>query len=176
MKATPLVLLALGALLATACTTKTVSGSDDEQALSLGLPNAVLVEPHLIASGQPSPDQLAALPALGYRTLIQLRPLDEDGTGWEEERGPAVGVRVVRIPCAGAEGLTEENARALDGAMAEAGSGGVVVACASGNRVGGLLALRAYFVTGASPEEALELGKRAGLTRAEPAVRKQLGL
>jgi hypothetical protein len=51
-----------------------------------------------------------------------------------------------------------------------------MVHCASGNRVGALLALRANRLEGASPEDALELGLDAGLTRLEPAVREALGL
>jgi len=76
----------------------------------------------------------------------------------------------------GSEGLTEANARALDAALEDAGRSGVLVACASGNRVGGLFALRAHACQGMAPEAALELGKRSGLTKAEPAVRKALGL
>ncbi len=41
--------------------------------------------------------------------------------------------------------------------------GPVLLHCASGNRVGALLALRAR-MHGASPEEALELGNEAGLS------------
>ena len=40
-----------------------------------------------------------------------------------------------------------------------------MVHCASGNRVGAMLALKAAWIDGASPEEALQLGVDAGLTR-----------
>jgi uncharacterized protein (TIGR01244 family) len=169
-----LALLVLAPLFA--CTSAAPPRVDDQGALALGIPNAVLVQPRLISSGQPTDEQIASLSALGYRTLIQLRPADEEGTGWEEARADQVGLRFVRIPVAGAAGLTEENARALDQALEQAGGGGVIVACASGNRVGGLFALRAHACQGMAPEAALELGKRSGLTKAEPAVRKALGL
>lgn len=52
----------------------------------------------------------------------------------------------------------------------------VALACASGNRVGVLLAARAFWFDGASPDQALTLGKQAGLTRLEPVVRSLLGL
>ena len=45
--------------------------------------------------------------------------------------------------------------------------------CASGNRVGALMALRAS-QNGASAEEAMAAGKAAGLTRLEPVVAKRL--
>ncbi len=38
------------------------------------------------------------------------------------------------------------------------------VHCASGNRAGALMALRAYFVQNMSPAAAIDEGKRAGLT------------
>ncbi len=37
------------------------------------------------------------------------------------------------------------------------------------------MALRAHWLEGASAEEALELGRAAGMTRLEPAVREMLG-
>lgn len=159
-----------------ACTVEAAPEVQDQAALALGIRNAVQVEPGLISSGQPTEEQLAALPELGYRVVIQLRPSDEEGAGWEEAKAEQLGVRFLRIPVAGAAGLTEENARALDAALKEAGDDGVVVACASGNRVGGLLALRAHLCGGATAEEALAIGKRSGLTRGEPAVREVLGL
>jgi uncharacterized protein (TIGR01244 family) len=169
-----LALIALAPLVA--CTAEAPPKLDDQAALGLGIRNAVLVLPGLISSGQPTEEQLAALPELGYHTVVQLRPADEEGTGWEEAAAAELGLTFVRIPVAGAEGITEENARALDAVLADAGHGGVVVACASGNRVGGLFALRARYCNGAEPEAALEQGKQAGLTRAEPAVREILGL
>ena len=48
--------------------------------------------------------------------------------------------------------------------------------CASGNRVGGLFALKAFYVDGKTPEEALEIGRSAGMTRTEAVVRQELGL
>jgi protein tyrosine phosphatase (PTP) superfamily phosphohydrolase (DUF442 family) len=169
-----LALIALAPLVA--CTAEAPPEVDDPGVLALGIRNAVLVEPGVVSTGQPTEEQLAALPGLGYRTVIQLRPADEEGTGWEEAMADELGLEFLRIPVAGAEGLTEANARALDAALADAGRTGVVVACASGNRVGGLFALRALYCDGATPEQALEKGKASGLTRAEPAVREVLGL
>ena len=51
--------------------------------------------------------------------------------------------------------------------------GNVLIHCASGNRVGALVALHARG-TGATPDEALALGKAAGLAGLEPAVRARL--
>ncbi|SVC09755.1 uncharacterized protein METZ01_LOCUS262609, partial [marine metagenome] len=46
--------------------------------------------------------------------------------------------------------------------------------CASGNRVGGLLALKAYWLDGVEPDDALEIGRQAGLTGLESAVQELL--
>lgn len=142
----------------------------------LGVLNLVRLDEHLLSAGQPTPEQLAELRARGIERFIHLRPASEEGTGWEETRARELGLVFQRIPIAGPEDLTLDNARALDAALAAAGSDDVLLACSSANRVGGLLALRAFHFRGASAEEALALGKRAGLTRAEPAVRKALGL
>ena len=48
--------------------------------------------------------------------------------------------------------------------------------CGSGNRVGALLALKAFWLDGGSAEEALEVGLAGGVTRLEPTVRELLGL
>ena len=45
-----------------------------------------------------------------------------------------------------------------------------VLYCGSSNRVGALLALKAYWLDGADPEDALELGRAAGMTRLEGRV------
>lgn len=139
----------------------------------LQLLNASHPEPGVVSCGQLTPPQLDELIHRGV-ALISLRPTDEDGTGWEESRTAALHGRYRRIPVAGTAGVTEANARLLDTAIADAGDHPVVVYCASGNRVGALLALRAYYVQGKSPEEALQIGKAGGLTRLEPTVRAAL--
>jgi uncharacterized protein (TIGR01244 family) len=159
-----------------ACSHESGPLTQDQAVLTLGLKNGVLVEPSLVSSGQLSEAQLARLPELGYRTVICLRSTTEEGSGWEEEKAKADGVDFVRLPVPAATGLTEENARKLDDALKQHPSGGTIVACGNGNRVGALLALRAHFCQGVAPEQALELGKKAGMTKSEPEVRKVLGL
>jgi uncharacterized protein (TIGR01244 family) len=158
-----------------ACTAKEPAGPKDQAVLALGIPGAVLVEPQLVSSGQYDEAQFAQLPALGYRTVIQLRLPSEDGTGWEEAKAKELGLNFIRIPVDGAKDLTEANARKLNAAL-EKRDGGTLVACNSGNRVGGLFALKAYYCEKRPAEKALEAGKKAGLAKAEPDVRKLLGL
>lgn len=135
------------------------------------LPNAIEVEEGLLAGGQPSTEQLVALREAGYLTVINLRTDGEGGTGQAEVE--AAGMTYVTLPIAGAAGLSEDNARNLAQILADV-ERPAVVHCGSGNRVGGLLALKAYYVDGASPEEALQYGLESGLTSLEAAVREYL--
>jgi uncharacterized protein (TIGR01244 family) len=138
--------------------------------------NARHPAPGLLTGGQITEAQMAALQAEGYGRFINLRPADEAGTGWEEAFAGQRGLHFVRIPVAGAEGLSRENAQRLAAELEAADGVPTVVYCGSGNRVGALLAVKAFELDGSSPEEALALGMDAGLTRLEPTVREILGL
>ena len=137
------------------------------------LPNARQTFEGVLAGGQPSPDQLEAARAAGFRTVINLRVPGERDTHGEPERVEALGMSYVSIPVQGADGLTEENARRLARALEEA-EYPVIVHCGSGNRVAGLFALKAFYLDGKSAEQALAIGAQAGLTRLEPAVEERL--
>ncbi len=142
-----------------------------EAATALGVPNARMPLPGIVAAGQITQAQLDGLVAAGYHTFVSLRPAAEAGAGWEESYlGSGSGSpSFVRIPVAGAQDLTRAAVEGLDRLLERAGEG-TVVYCGSGNRVGALLALRARWLEGATAEEALELGRSAGMTRLEPAV------
>jgi len=77
----------------------------------------------------------------------------------------------VRIPVASASDLNRDNAGILDAALT-GGTGKAVVYCKSGNRVGALLALKAFWIDGVGAEEAMAFGRQAGVTGLEPAVEK----
>lgn len=120
--------------------------------------------PGLYCSGQPTPEQFDALAKLGVRHVVQLRAADEKGSGWEEERAAAAGVQVVRLPIAGAKDFTRANAERLAAALQATHGEPVLLCCRTSNRVGALLALKAFHVDGKPAEEALALGKAAGMT------------
>jgi uncharacterized protein (TIGR01244 family) len=143
-----------------------------EQAPEL-LPNQRNPLPGVTTGGQPSQAQLEAAREAGYRTVINLRQPDERGVGDEPERVADLGLENLSIPIAGEAGLTEENTRAFARALEEA-EYPVIVHCGSGNRIGALFALKAFYLDGKSGEEALEIGFEAGLTRLEDAVRERL--
>ena len=81
-----------------------------------------------------------------------------------------------RLPIAGDADLDLATARALDALLDDPARYPVAVVCASGNRSGALLAVEGFWLDGRPAEEALGLGRSAGLTRLEPSVRLLLGL
>jgi uncharacterized protein (TIGR01244 family) len=137
------------------------------------LPNARQPLADVVSGGQPSEAQLAEAAAAGYRTVINLRMPSEDGLPDEAARVAELGMEYVSLPIDGAEAITEDNARALSRSL-ETAERPVLLHCGSGNRVGALLALSAYYVDGRSADEALQYGLDSGLTRLEPLVRERL--
>ena len=137
------------------------------------LPNARRPAEGVVSGGQPSVEQLAMASQAGFKTVINLRGEGEPGT--REAEVSAAGMHYVALPIEGGGAITEANARALAVALEEA-EPPVLLHCASGNRVGALLALKALYLDGKSAEEALQYGLDSGMTRLEPVVRKELGL
>ena len=83
-------------------------------------------------------------------------------------------MRYVHIPVADIRDLNAQNAQLLMKAIDEPGARPAIVYCASGNRVGALFALKAFYVDGETVDEAFVTGERAGLTRLAGAVRQHL--
>ncbi len=145
-----------------------------ETAPLIPLPNARQAAPGLLTGGQPTDEQLRAAAAAGYKTVINLRPGSEMAGIDESGLVESLGMDFVSIPVGGGADLTEDTARRLDRALAHAKPGPVIIHCASGNRVGALLALRANLIQGQPAAEALNFGKAAGLTSLEDAVKQRL--
>lgn len=123
--------------------------------------------------GQPSADDLQRLAASGVRHVINLRPAAEH-TGYDESAAVAAeGMQYHNLPVAGAADISFANAQALDALLADIGDEPVLLHCASGNRVGALMALRAA-MQGQDDEAAIAEGRRWGMTRLEPLVRQRL--
>lgn len=118
---------------------------------------------------------LAALAADGFGVYVDLRT-EKEGLDAARSAAEAAGLEYVSIPVGGEADLDLATVRSLDAVLADPARRPAVVGCASGNRSGALLALRAFWLEGKPAEEALEVGLRAGLTRLEPQVRTLLGL
>jgi uncharacterized protein (TIGR01244 family) len=141
-------------------------------AQSAELPNRNDPLEGITTAGQPSADALAAVAAAGYRTVIDLRAPGEDRGMNEPETVEALGMKYISLPVSGAGGVTYENASLLDSLLEDA-EGPVLLHCASSNRVGALLSLRAK-LDGADDVAALELGLASGLSSLQSAVETKL--
>ena len=139
------------------------------QVVELGTVSAV---DGITAAGQPDEAALEVFADAGYATVIDLRGSGEDRGFDEAAVVEDLGLHYVTLPIAGKDAVSFDNARKLDGLLEEY-PGPVLVHCASSNRVGALLALRAS-LDGADDEAALALGREGGLTSLESVVRERL--
>ncbi|MBF0287449.1 MAG: protein tyrosine phosphatase family protein [SAR324 cluster bacterium] len=140
---------------------------------SLPIRNLSHPEGNTFASGQPTKEEFSSLAELGIKHIINLRPAEEQS--WNEgEYVEALGMKYHSIPVAGAAGITKENALLFAATLKEIGGAPTLVHCASGNRIGALIALRQGLLEGKDIETAVNHGKLWGLTRLEPLVREML--
>ncbi len=124
--------------------------------------------PMLVCAGQPDPEGFRQAAAAGLAGVVNLRPdaeMDWDEAGLLAE----LGVDYLQIPVSSPNDLSQQNARILWDWLEAHRDQQVMVHCASSNRVGALLAL-GHFLAQGDHEEALELGRAAGLTKMEPMV------
>lgn len=139
------------------------------------IPGYRLLKPGVAAAGQPSPEALAGLKAMGFGTVVNLRLETEKGVAGEKAVVEGQGLRYVSVPVT-PEGFGLEDALAVQQVLDDPWTGPVLVHCGSANRVGGVLAV-IEARKGRSLDEALSLGRAAGLSSPtmESAVRRVLG-
>ena len=178
MRSTVVILVLVAALAPAAWAEEQPAAGGTAPAQSrLRIENARTPLPGVLSAGQPTPEQVERAASAGYRTVINLRTPEESGYEWERAAVERLGMRYVNIPVAGASSLTREVVERFDAELRRGlADGPVLLHCASGNRNGALLALRAAWIEGLAPEQALRLGLDAGLTRLEGATRERLGL
>jgi uncharacterized protein (TIGR01244 family) len=150
----------------------TCFGMNVALAQSTDLPNRHDAVKGITTAGQPSAEALSTAAKAGYKTVIDLRPESEDHGFDEKKTVETLGMSYVRLPVAGAAGVTYANAAALDKLLRELPQP-VLVHCSSSNRVGALLALRAK-LGGADDKAALDAGVASGLAGLKPAVEQKL--
>jgi uncharacterized protein (TIGR01244 family) len=123
------------------------------------------------AGGQPTPAHLAELAREGVRTVINLRGRDEPVDYDEAAEAARLGLRYVALPITAPADLDRERVQAFGRALDEARrEGGVLIHCATSNRVGAMVALDEAINRGCALTDALERGRAAGLKALEPAV------
>jgi uncharacterized protein (TIGR01244 family) len=139
-----------------------------------GLPHVTFPAPHRVASGRLQASDIATLERAGIRQVIDLS-VDSETPDFDEAAAMrAAGIGYRNLPIHGAGDLTRASVAQFDRLLRDAGDQSTLVHCASSNRVGAMIALRAALVDGQSTETALAEGRRWGLKSLEPAVRERL--
>jgi uncharacterized protein (TIGR01244 family) len=126
--------------------------------------------PGLCTCGQPGPGAWEPLARAGVRTVVNLRPDDEIADRNEAEEVRSAGLAYVHIPVRDADDLTREAAQTLQQVL-HSSPASVLVHCGSANRAGALIALGDAWFGSRNIENALALGRDAGMTALEPTVR-----
>jgi len=138
------------------------------------LPHVSFPAPQRVASGRLQADDLPALQRAGIRHVIDLSVDSETPDFDEADSMRAAGIDYHNLPIRNAADLTRDNVVRFDQLLRDAGDQPTLVHCASSNRVGAMIALRAVLLEGKTVESALAEGRRWGLRGMEPAVREQL--
>ena len=132
--------------------------------------------PEHFSAGQPSREELAAFARLGVVNVVNLRPPSETEDFNPAEWATEETMAYYHIPIAGGADLTPEHVSTFHDVLNRIDGQQSLLHCASGNRVGAMVALRSVWHQGMALEDAIELGKRYGLTTLESHVREQVSL
>lgn len=144
----------------------TSAGPEAPQSVSAdALPNYKRLTPLLAVAGQPTPEALGRLRSLGFRTVINLRTESEPGVQAEAEALRAAGLDYVSVPVM-PETLGASQVEAVRRVLDDPARGPVLLHCGSSNRVGAVWALLQAQAKGLDAEQAVEEGRRAGLSSA----------
>lgn len=131
-----------------------------------GLPNACQILPTVVTGGQPTESQLAAFKAAGGRRVLDLRDPMEPRSYDEPAAAAALGLEYTNVPV-GAGSLTDETLDRVLDVLRRSGDQQLLVHCASGNRVGGVLLPFLMTDQGLEEEDAVSQAMRVGLRSAE---------
>lgn len=153
------------ALLLVALASCADNSSLDMDALSVAqINNFRAPEAGVLSTGQPTLDQLRVMAEAGVKHVINLRPPAEDVGFDEQEEVEALGMTYNNIPVSvGEGGINRENALSLQALLSEFEGDGVIVHCATGNRVGALISVSEY-TDGIGIDESIAEGARWGMT------------
>jgi uncharacterized protein (TIGR01244 family) len=144
-----------------------------EPTLASAIPGLREPRAGLYTAGQPDAEAWTAAAQHGVTTVIDLRPEGEMQGRNEAAEVADAGLVYHHLPVAGAGDVNMANAEQLR-QLIEQAPGPVLVHCASGNRVGALLALGAAKDDAITTDQAIAFGREAGLGSLEPRVREVL--
>jgi protein tyrosine phosphatase (PTP) superfamily phosphohydrolase (DUF442 family) len=140
---------------------------------SLPIKNLVQPADNAFSGGQPSEVDFSIMKDGGIQHVVNLRPSAEND--WNEsEIVAAFGMSYHQIEVAGPDDINVANAQQLGALIKGFGNEPYFVHCASGNRVGALIAINEALANGKDAEQSIKIGKQWGLTKLEPKVRTVL--
>jgi protein tyrosine phosphatase (PTP) superfamily phosphohydrolase (DUF442 family) len=146
-----------------------MADSDLLRALLSTIPYAALPVDGVLTAGQPGPAAWQALAAAGVRTVVDLRAPEEPRGHDEPKAVRAAGLRYVLLPVVQPL-LSDAHFDRIRELMRAESGGGVMVHCATSNRVGGMLLPYFMLDLGMRVEEAVAAAQRAGLRSPELAT------
>ncbi len=172
MKIRIIVITALLLLAPVAQLAQAAQAPDYRQVSEIELENLSQPASNRFSSAQPSQAQLQALADAGVKHIVSLRPVSE--LDWDEQAVvESLGMTFHRVPVDVPNGINQNNAESLSQVLANIGDESALLHCASGNRVGAMVALKHGADTG-DIETAVTLGQAWGMTRLETMVREKL--
>ncbi|MBB1434606.1 MULTISPECIES: fused DSP-PTPase phosphatase/NAD kinase-like protein [Pseudoalteromonas] len=137
---------------------------------SVALTNYAHPQQHIYTAGQPPKEQFQQLAKQGIKYVINLRGDGENN--WDEQALVTnLGLQYFSLPISSRADINIENAKKLQQLLAQASESPTLLHCASGNRVGALIALYNAIELNQPIEKAIETGKQWGLKSLEPVVR-----
>ena len=165
------------ALMASFCVVSVVSAQAPVDVLiEKGIYQPVSLDDYMMTAGAPNPNEWKQLHQHGVRAVIDLRAASEIKNYDEREDVTANGMRYHSLPTDAATDITRVQAGKLMALVAQEKQQlkpgeKILVHCASGNRVGALIALGLMQQDGVSEEQAIAVGRSAGLKSLEQKVR-----
>lgn len=125
---------------------------------------------HLYFSAQPDEAALEAARDAGVGVVVNLREVGEEGfSGADAEReraaAEALGLRYVAVPVPGPDPFSPEAFDRIESVVRDHEDAKVWLHCSSGNRAAGWLAVHLVRAHGMTVDDALAVGRRAGITK-----------
>lgn len=128
-----------------------------------------------VVGGLPNNGQFDEALEAGFESAMSLMANDEDGIGERAQYASSLGIRYIRFTVDGKDDLNESMAWQFASTLAMLGKPAIIHS-AGGERVGAIFALMAFFVDEATAEDALAIGRAAGMGSLEEHVRSTMGL
>jgi uncharacterized protein (TIGR01244 family) len=158
------------------CAWSSAASIDIESLGSAEINNFRAPEADVLSTGQPTVDQFQLMANSGVKHVINLRTPVEDAGFDEKAAVESLGMTYHNIPVSvGDGGINTSNSEALQALLDEFEDEGVVVHCATGNRVGALISV-SEFEDGSGIDNSITEGVRWGMTseRLQQVVRENL--